>query len=149
MRDFLPCSQRTLGERLCCSDFLHSCSHTNQLTVSHPIFTSVKMDRVDAEALAIALRMLKAGEATLSEAASSTGLSRQLLHYWCARESIDWRRARAAWLAARITRHMGLRPLRARKAGLRRLATEAKAEWDRTQAERQADVSPLRSPREA
>lgn len=85
----------------------------------------------DEEAKAVAIAMLRDGEITPSEAAELAGVSRQLVRQWCITAGIDWRRARNAWVSARWLERHGRRPVRQRKNGLRRLAREAKAEWDR------------------
>lgn len=104
---------------------------------------------IDQEAKAVALAMLRAGELCPSEAAMVAGVSKQLVRKWCLAAKIDWREARHRHLDALVLKLMGRRPIRMRKRALRRLAAEAKAEWDRSLAERQADVSPVRATEDA
>lgn len=90
------------------------------------------MEYLDHEALAVALKLLKAGMVGLGEAAWGSGISARMLSYWCVREGIEWRAARKRWIEAQWLKAEGRRRERTPgKAALRRLAAEANAEHER------------------
>lgn len=47
-----------------------------------------------------ALELMRSGRASANDVARMMGLDRQLVYYWARREGINWKMARARYLAA-------------------------------------------------
>lgn len=83
--------------------------------------------------------MYRRGElATLDEGAMIAGVARATVLAWLRYDRIDWKAARARFIAKHRTRAVnvaeGRKHRRPTKAELHRICDEAKAEWDKRHA---------------
>jgi hypothetical protein len=99
----------------------------------------------DEDARAVALELLREGEATVSDAARLAGVDRQLVHYWAKAAGIDPNAARDTRLArqwrARMAKRKGTATKRkATKAELREQGDRAVAAFNKKQQSRKKRV---------
>lgn len=85
--------------------FLRWRGGTLPLDTDKGIFTIVKIKDPDARRAAV--RLLRRGTITVSEAASMAGVSRQVVRYWCAVAGVEIGKARSIAIAKAWRRAIG------------------------------------------